>query len=556
MRPGSRPRSAACPRTTTGLTTYRPPVQPVPLAVLAGPHLNPVRRTALHDRHEAAGATWMDMGDWKRPLHYGDVAAECRSVHERVGLIDVSTLGKLDVRGRDAGEFLDWLHPNRFSDLRVGRIRYRAMTDDAGIILDDGTVARLGEDRYLMTTGTGSLDAVDGWLRWWLAASDRRVDVTNVTARFAAMNLAGPRARDVLPALTDLDVSPEGLRYLDAREGLVAGVPTVILRIGFVGELAYELHAPADQAAHLWDALMTAGAEFGIRPFGVEAQRVLRLEKQHAIVGQDTDALSDPRGGVDGLADQGRPAGLHRARCHRRPRRAGSARRPDRLRDDRDGRPGRGCRGRARRTADRPGHQQQVEPDPGQGHRAGLAAGRGRRRRSTDHGPAGHRTRGLDRAGGRADGALLRPGRRAGAIVTGPVDARARRPPERPRGSPRRPGRALAGRGRPLAGGLRCGATTDGEASAVAGGAGLAEIGPLDELLLRGPGALAAAARLATGHPAATIGRAVAADLRGEPGAAWLLGPDEVLLLAPVGGIGAGDAGHRARVGRRARRSR
>jgi len=284
------------PREVVGLTTYRPPVQPVPLGVLAGPHLHPVRRTALHDRHDDAGATWMDMGDWKRPLHYGDVDAEIRAVHARVGLIDVSTLGKLDVRGRDAAAFLDWLHPNRFSDLKVGRIRYRAMTDDAGIILDDGTVARLGDDRFLITTGTGSLDAVDGWFRWWLAASDRRVDVTNVTARYAAMNLAGPRARDVLASLTDVDVSPDGLRYLDAREGLVAGVPTVILRIGFVGELAYELHAPADRAVHLWDALLAAGADAGIVPFGVEAQRVLRLEKQHAIVGQDTDALSDPRG--------------------------------------------------------------------------------------------------------------------------------------------------------------------------------------------------------------------------------------------------------------------
>lgn len=284
------------PRAVTGLTTYRPPVQPVPLALLAGPGLHSVRRTAMHDRHETAGATWVDMGDWKRPLHYGDVSAECQTVHERVGLIDVSTLGKLDVRGRDAGNFLDWLHPSRFSDLKVGRIRYRAMTDDSGIILDDGTVARLGDERYFVTTGTGSLDSVDGWLRWWLATSDRRVDVTNVTARFAAMNLAGPRARDVLARMTDLDVSPEGLRYLDAREGLVAGVPAVVLRIGFVGELAYELHAPADRGAHLWDALMAAGAEFGIRPFGVEAQRVLRLEKQHAIVGQDTDALSDPRG--------------------------------------------------------------------------------------------------------------------------------------------------------------------------------------------------------------------------------------------------------------------
>jgi sarcosine oxidase subunit alpha len=247
----------------------------------------------------------MDMGDWKRPLDYGDVEAEIRAVHDRVGLIDVSTLGKLDVRGRDAGEFLDWLHPNRFSDLKVGRIRYRAMTDDAGIILDDGTVARLGDDRYLVTTGTGSLDAVDGWLRWWLAASDRRADVTNVTARYAAMNLAGPRARDVLAGLTDLDVSPDGLRYLDAREGLVAGVPTVLLRIGFVGELAYELHVPADRAVHVWDALMDAGAGAGIRPFGVEAQRVLRLEKQHAIVGQDTDALSDPRGAAMGWLIKG-----------------------------------------------------------------------------------------------------------------------------------------------------------------------------------------------------------------------------------------------------------
>jgi sarcosine oxidase subunit alpha len=283
-------------REATGLTTYRPPVQSVPLGVLAGPHLHPVRRTALHDRHDDLGATWMDMGDWKRPLHYGSVETEVRTVHERVGLIDVSTLGKLDVRGRDAAEFLDWLHPNRFSDLKVGRIRYRAMTDDAGIILDDGTVARLGEDRFFVTTGTGSLDAVDGWFRWWLATGDRRVDVTNVTARSAAMNLAGPRAREVLAAVTDIDVSAEGLRYLDAREGTVAGVPAIILRIGFVGELAYELHVPADRAIHVWDALMAAGADAGIRAFGVEAQRVLRLEKQHAIVGQDTDALSDPRG--------------------------------------------------------------------------------------------------------------------------------------------------------------------------------------------------------------------------------------------------------------------
>jgi sarcosine oxidase subunit alpha len=292
----------------TGLTTFRPPFVPVPLAVAAGPHLAPERRTALHERHAAAGATWIDMGDWKRPLDYGDVAAECRAVHEGVGIIDVSTLGKLDVQGRDAGEFLDWLHPNRFSDLRVGRVRYRAMLGDDGIILDDGTVARLADERFFVSTGTGSFEAVDAWLRWWLATGDRRVDVTNVTGQFAAMNLAGPRSREVLATVTDADVSRDAFPYLGAREASVAGVPAILLRIGFVGELAYEIHVPADFGAHVWDALLTAGREARIRPFGVEAQRVLRLEKQHAIVAQDTDALSNPiEAGMGWLVKADRP---------------------------------------------------------------------------------------------------------------------------------------------------------------------------------------------------------------------------------------------------------
>ena len=277
-----------------GPTTARPPVQPVPLVALAGAHHEPVRRTPMHHLHEAAGATWMDLGSWKRPFVYTSVDAECTAVHEGVGLIDVSTLGKLDIKGTDAAGFLDWLHPNRFSDLKVGRVRYRILMDDAGIILDDGTVARVEEDHFFVTTGSGSLELMEQWLSWWLAGSERCVHVTDLTGDLAAINLAGPKSREVLSRLTELDLSPDTLRYLAAVRGEVAGVPVLILRIGFVGELGYELHFPAAYGEYLWEALMTAGRDFEIAAVGVEAQRVLRLEKQHIIPGHDTDALSNP----------------------------------------------------------------------------------------------------------------------------------------------------------------------------------------------------------------------------------------------------------------------
>lgn len=292
----------------SGQTTSRPPVTPVSLAALAGPHLDPVRRTALHPRHEASGATWMDMGAWKRPLHYGDISAECHAVREAAGIIDVSTLGKLDIQGADAGAFLDWLHPNRFSDMKLGRVRYRAMLDDAGIILDDGTVARLGEERFFVSTTTGNIDSVEQWLRWWLADSQRDVSVVDVTSEMAAVNVAGPASRAILERVSDVDISKDAMSYMAVREGLVAGIPAIILRIGFVGELGYEIHVPADYALHLWDALADAGQDDGLRPFGVEAQRVLRLEKQHAIIGQDTDALSNPiDAGMGWLAKMDKP---------------------------------------------------------------------------------------------------------------------------------------------------------------------------------------------------------------------------------------------------------
>lgn len=278
----------------TGATTARPPTVPVPLGALAAQREDPVKLTPMHNRHVALRATLMDMGAWKRPLVYSSVEEECRAVHDAVALIDVSTLGKLEVNGRDAGAFLDWLHPNRFSDLKSGRVRYRILCDDAGIILDDGIVARLNDARFLVTTTTGGVDAVEQWFEWWLAGSGRCAHVANVTGALGAINVAGPRARDLLRPLTDLDLSPEAFPYLSAREGRVAGVPSVLLRIGFVGELGYELHFPADYGQYIWDTLMEAGAPLEIRPFGVEAQRVLRLEKQHVIVSHDTDALTNP----------------------------------------------------------------------------------------------------------------------------------------------------------------------------------------------------------------------------------------------------------------------
>ncbi|HUR95278.1 MAG TPA: 2Fe-2S iron-sulfur cluster-binding protein [Gemmatimonadales bacterium] len=276
----------------TGTTTARPPVLSVPLGVLAGRGLEPVQRTAMHERHQRAGAVWMDAGMWRRPRAYGDPAEECRAVRERVGIIDVSTLGKLEVQGRDAGRLLEKIYTHRFATLPRGRVRYAVASDDSGIVLDDGTVARLGDDRFFVTTTTSGVGQMESWLRWWTEGTGWCAHVTNVTSAFAAINLAGPRARDVLARLTDLDVSAAALPYLAAAEGVVAGIPTLLLRIGFVGELGYEMHFPADYGESMWDALLEAGRDFDLRPFGVEAQRVLRLEKGHIIVTQDTDALT------------------------------------------------------------------------------------------------------------------------------------------------------------------------------------------------------------------------------------------------------------------------
>jgi sarcosine oxidase subunit alpha len=272
-----------------GTTTARPPWTPVELGLLAGRHHEPTKRSPLHRRHDALGAEMIWTGQWRRAFQYGDPAAEVRAVHESLGLIDVSTLGKVIVEGPGAAELLDRLYPNRFSDLKPGRIRYGVVTSDGGRIMDDGTVARLDDELfYVTTTSTGSEGVVE-WFEWWNAIWGYDAEIVNVTGALAAMNLAGPRAREALASHTDADLANESFRYLDARQLAVAGVSCLALRIGFVGELGYELHCPATEAGRVWDALVSSGAT----PFGLEAQRVLRLEKGHVIVGQDTDSESN-----------------------------------------------------------------------------------------------------------------------------------------------------------------------------------------------------------------------------------------------------------------------
>jgi sarcosine oxidase subunit alpha len=269
-----------------GTTTARPPWTPTPLGALGGrPHV-PGKRTPLHDRHVRHGATYVWTGIWRRPDHYGDAAAEIRAVHEGAGLMDVSTLGKLLVRGADARAFLDGVFPNRIATLQPGRVRYAVLNTDTGRIVDDGTVVRIDEESYLVTTSSGGVDQVYEAFLLWIAERGLDVDVVNVSGALAAVALSGPRARDVLSRVADVD----GLEYLGVRECTVAGVPALVMRIGFLGELGFEIHFPAGAAEHVWDAIMDAGAPEGILPLGVEALKALRLEKGHIIIGIDTDS--------------------------------------------------------------------------------------------------------------------------------------------------------------------------------------------------------------------------------------------------------------------------
>jgi sarcosine oxidase subunit alpha len=291
----------------TGVTTARPPFAPEKLAHLAGRGYASSRLTPVHSRHLALNATMINVGGWQRPSHYGELNkqqamhAEASHVRAKVGIMDVSTLGGIDVRGPDAAEFLNRFYSNEFRSLAVGKTRYTMLVNDQGVIADDGIASRLADDYFYLSASTSNATRVFREMTKCSVQWQLDVDLANVTSAFAKFNLAGPDARKVLSqVMDDISLSANAFPYLAFREGHIASIPVRIMRVGFVGELSYEVHVPAQYGETVWDMLMNAGLVFDIKPFGVAAQRLLRLEKGHFLVGQDTDGMTHP-GEVDML---------------------------------------------------------------------------------------------------------------------------------------------------------------------------------------------------------------------------------------------------------------
>lgn len=284
-----------------GTTTARPFFHPVPLSHLAGRGFSPERQTPLHSRHAALGAKFMLAGVWQRPEYYAQpgksrddcIRFEAEAVRTRIGIIDVGTLGKLELRGAEAAQFLERVYAGRYTNMKVGTTRYALMLDEAGVVIDDGVIARLGAEHFYFTTTTSGATNIYRELSRLNTMWQMDCGIVNLTGARSAINLAGTYARDVL-AITASDRLQTAFPYLAVREAQVAGIPAVLMRVGFVGEWGYEIHVAAEFAPALWDALLEAGKAYGICPFGVEAQRLLRLEKGHIIVGQDTDGLTTP----------------------------------------------------------------------------------------------------------------------------------------------------------------------------------------------------------------------------------------------------------------------
>jgi len=301
-----------------GTTTFRPAYTPVTMGALAGREFGPerfhaVRKTAMHAWHVAHGALFENVGDWKRPWYYPRPGESMRQALDReshasrhaVGVLDASTLGKIDVRGPDAAEFLNRIYTNGWKNMEVGKCKYGIMLGEDGMVMDDGVSARIAEDHYHMTTTTGGAARVLAWLEEWLQTEwpELRVYLTSTTDQWAAISLAGPHSRDVVAKVVEgIDLSGDAFPFMTWRDGTAAGVPARVFRISFSGELGFEINVPANYGQYVWDAVWEAGQEYGITPYGTETMHILRAEKGFIIAGQDTDGSVNPMDlGMHGL---------------------------------------------------------------------------------------------------------------------------------------------------------------------------------------------------------------------------------------------------------------
>ncbi len=289
----------------TGTTTYRPNYTPVSFGAIAGPNLgdqlfDPVRKTAMHGWHQENGAEFEDVGQWKRPWYYpheGEslqqaVDRECLATRESVGILDASTLGKIEIKGTDSAKFLEMIYTNNWLKLEVGKGRYGFMLGEDGMVMDDGVTVRLAKDHFFMHTTTGGAADVLAWMERWLQTEwpEMKVYLTSVTDHWATAAVVGPKSRKVVAAACDeIDFSADKFPFMATRSGLIGDVECRVNRISFSGELAYEVNIPANHGRFMWEKLMQAGAEFKITPYGTETMHVLRAEKGYVIVGQDTD---------------------------------------------------------------------------------------------------------------------------------------------------------------------------------------------------------------------------------------------------------------------------
>ncbi|WP_165668241.1 sarcosine oxidase subunit alpha [Metapseudomonas otitidis] len=291
-----------------GTTMFRPNYTPVTFGAVAGRHcghlFDPKRYTAMHSWHLAQGAEFEDVGQWKRPWYFpkngedlhAAVARECKAVRESVGILDASTLGKIDIQGPDAREFLNRVYTNAWTKLDVGKARYGLMCKEDGMVFDDGVTACVGDNHFIMTTTTGGAARVMEWLELYHQTEwpEMKVYFTSVTDHWATMTLSGPNSRKLLAEVTDIDLDKDAFPFMSWKEGKVGGVPARVFRISFTGELSYEVNVQADYALGVWKQLIEAGKKYNLTPYGTETMHVLRAEKGFIIVGQDTDGSVTP----------------------------------------------------------------------------------------------------------------------------------------------------------------------------------------------------------------------------------------------------------------------